>query len=137
MFQHLEGDLMRLGKLAVLCATQILLAATTLVFSQPRPVAVRPEPTPLPARNFNFRTTPPKELITPSQVYEAAFKDAQAIIDDSVRHKMRYLSIYNVHPDDRIYYIKLLNFVCNSLSRRRTMIYLSVVPDTDNSPSRS
>lgn len=71
----------------------------------------------------------PAQLITPAQVIDWAAADALTLPEEE-RYGTRYLSIYNDYPEVRATSSYYQNFAVNSLSRRKILTPLTVVPGT-------
>lgn len=66
-----------------------------------------------------------------------ALADSQTEADETLRSYVRYISLYNIHPDDRDSYIATINFTLNSLNggkfglQKRVITHVGIVPGTD------
>lgn len=72
---------------------------------------------------------------SPNDTILFALSDVQTL-DPAIAKYCRYLSMANSPPAERLEHIKTINFVCNSLSRRQSMVYVTPVPGSNNSVVR-
>ena len=61
--------------------------------------------------------------LSPNDAVKLAAADAATIQDVDIRYATRYLSLHNVPAADRAAYMQTIDFVLNSLSRRRAISY--------------
>jgi hypothetical protein len=73
----------------------------------------------------------PVKLYSPADAVRFAARDILTV-PLALRPSMRYLSAYNAAPEDRPKLWQSLSFLCNSLSRERTITRPAIVAGTDN-----
>lgn len=83
--------------------------------------------------------TLPKRLLKPRDAVAFAAADAKLLaeLDDQqhtdIAKQVRYISLYNYLPEERALKKQTVDFVLNSLSKRKTISYTEVVPGTEDS----
>lgn len=74
-------------------------------------------------------------LLSPAYASIAAAADIQTV-NYHLRREMRYLTLYNIPPEDRLELINVLNAAINGTSRSKDLAQVYIVPGTDNSVIR-
>jgi len=103
---------------AVLSAFMLIVAAASL----PAGVAYRQQPDPRP--------------LSPNDAVAYSLADVQGIQLDDVRYTSRYLSLAHMPAGERAEFCQVLDFVLNSLSRRRTITYCTPVTGSNGAVVR-
>jgi len=65
--------------------------------------------------------------LSPNDSVIAAAADAASIADPDIRYATRYLSLHHIPAAERAAYMQTLDFILNSLSRRRAISYAQTV----------
>jgi len=82
------------------------------------------------------RQQPDPRPLSPNDAVLAAAADAATIADPEIRYATRYLSLHNVPAAERAAYMQTIDFILNSLSRRRAISYVQTVARSNDSVCR-